>query len=346
MVKKSKTAKIVKKKNIGKFLDTISNEYSVFVPTGNNDDDVSFQRYCKDSFTLINYSNSFLPPQKCFLFPPIWKKFIKWHFEDTKNQTDEEKALFGMRPCDAQSLTLLDRALNDNEFYIKKRKKLLTIVTGCNSPRKSCFCTSVKGSPFLTENADIFITDTGNNFILEDISEKGTKYLTDLPDAGTDDLEKKEKIKKRSFESVGEIFNLEVLPEKLEKMEKMPETEAVWKKLSDSCSNCAQCISICPTCHCCFVLDDIVDMVVDEVGEKVAKEWDPCMCNIFMSAGLSGPPPEGYQRTQRRLMDKFCHSAKTLGQPFCVGCGRCIVNCEEKLNLKETLKVLIELKIH
>lgn len=338
MAERDKAARIIKKTNIGELVGDLSGEYTVFIPLA-DEEGVSFQKFSGQALALTGYSNSYLPPAKCFLFPPVWKKFIPCNIEYMEDQ-GENKAIFGVRPCDAQSITLLDKALHDNEFYRNKRRRLLIIVTGCNFPLDTCFCTSVKGGPFSVEGADIFITDMGDDLLVEDISGKGAKFLADIFNAASRDMDRREEIARKSHAMIKGTLRLDGLPEKLEKTDKTLERNGVWRKLSEGCSDCGLCTSICPTCHCCFVLDDIMDMVIEETGPKTAEDWDPCMFNIFMSAGLTGPPPKGHQRLQRRIMDKFCHAAKTLGQPFCVGCGRCIINCKEQLNLIETLNAL------
>ncbi|NOZ68227.1 MAG: hypothetical protein GXP46_03055 [Deferribacteres bacterium] len=343
MAERDKTAKIIKKANMEKFIGNLSGEYLVFIPSA-DEEGVSFRKFSNKAPALTEYSNSYLPPAKCFLFPPVWKKFIPCNIEDMEDQ-GENKAIFGVRPCDAQSITLLDRVLHDNAFYRNKRSRLLIIVAGCNFPLDTCFCTSVKGGPFSVKGADIFITDMGDDLIVEDISGKGAKFLADIFNATPSDMDRREEIARESHGMINETLQLDGLPEKLEMMDKVFERDGVWRKLSEGCSDCGLCTSICPTCHCCFVLDDIMDMVIGEIGAKAAEDWDPCMFNIFMSAGLSGPPPEGHQRLQRRIMDKFCHAAKALGQPFCVGCGRCIINCKEQLNLIETLTALNNLNV-
>lgn len=336
----SRIAKLLKKKDVGEFLQNVVKKCSVFTPAY-KDSLVSFQNFNKDDFRLIEYSNFSMPPGKCFLFPKTWMKYVDFKFDDAWTDTGR-KVLFGVRPCDAQSLTLLDRALKDNEFYKDKRNNTFIIVMGCNHPLKSCFCTSVRGGPFSTEGADIFISDIGNDFILEDVSGRLTNYLLGLPDAGFYDIGKKVEIIKKSFKQIEKSLNLENLPKKLEKIDKMYERDTIWQNLGKNCSNCGDCISICSTCHCCFILDDVIEIVSDMGSLETI---DPCLLNIIMSSGLAGQVPIGYQRLQRRVMDKFYHSARTLGQPFCVGCGRCIAACVENLDLTEILKTLMEYRI-
>lgn len=317
----------------------MSREYSVFVPV-NKDGFVSFKEFKKDKFSTIPYSNFYIPPAKGFLFPPNMKNYIDFPWEDTWLKPGK-KALFGVRPCDAQSLVLLDKVVKDNEFYTERRNNILIIVQGCNSPLKTCFCTSVNGSPFSYSGADIYITDIGNDFVVEDISGRGTEYLSHLDHAGHEALVRKEEVAARSINMIDNDLNINSISDILERADKIFELNGTWEMLGVKCSNCASCTSICPTCHCCFVVEDVIELVCHEIGDG-AKDFDPCMLNITMSGGLHGSSPQGYQRLQRRLMDKFCRTMKSIGQPFCVGCGRCITACTENIDIKDVLRLVIE----
>ncbi|MBI5675024.1 MAG: 4Fe-4S dicluster domain-containing protein [Nitrospirae bacterium] len=330
--------KLLKKEGVKELLHSISREYSVFVPA-NKDGFVTFEEFNKSNFLRVSYSNYYIPPAKGFLFPPNLKNYINSPWEDAWLQPGK-KALYGVRPCDAQSLVLLDKAVKDNEFYTEKRENIFIIVEGCNDPLKTCFCTLVNGSPFSSSGADIFITDAGDNFIAEDISGRGTEYLSDLDCAGNKDLLRKEEIAAKSINVIGSSFNIDGIPGILERADKIFESNGTWEMLGMQCSNCALCTAICPTCHCCFVIEDVIEMVCEEIGDE-AKNFDPCILNIILSGGLASAP-KGYQRLQRRLMDKFCRTMKSIGQPFCVGCGRCTTACSNNIDLKEILSLVIE----
>jgi sulfhydrogenase subunit beta (sulfur reductase) len=334
------TSKSLSKNKLEKFLAEIAREYTVFVPAKKNGF-VSYEEFKKNKFLQLSYVNFDVPPAKGFFFPPLMKKYIDYPFEDAWLRPGK-KALYGVRPCDAQSLVLLDKAIKDNKHYKEKRDNILIIVQGCNSPAKTCFCTSVNGGPFSNSGADVFMADIGDRFVVEDISGRGAEYLQYLIDAGSKDLVRKEQTASKSIEAIEESLNLACIPETLEHLDKVFESSGIWRRLGDRCTNCACCTSVCPTCHCCFVVDDIIDMVCDQLGEE-AKKFDPCMLNISVSGGLTSETPRGHQRLQRRLMDKFCHSMKTVGQPFCVGCGRCITSCMEDIDITEVLKYVINM---
>jgi|Deesub1362A_J573_1020465.scaffolds.fasta_scaffold38120_1 hypothetical protein len=126
--------KRIRKSDIGVFLGDLSKEYVVFVPV--MEEVVLFKKLHHEEFTFIEYHNFYIPPLKHFLFPPIWSRFIPYkYYEEYETQDNEKKAIFGLRPCDAQGLILLDKVLRDNEIYKDKRNKIFIIVIGCNTPR-------------------------------------------------------------------------------------------------------------------------------------------------------------------------------------------------------------------
>ena len=141
----SMTSKLLSKSDIENFLENLSRQYTVFVPSQKNGD-VSYEEFRKDRFLDIAYSNFAIPPAKGFLFPPLMKNYMEAPFEVAWMKPGK-KVLYGVRPCDAQSFVLLDKAVKDNDLYKEKRDNILLIVKGCNSPATTCFCTSVKGGP-------------------------------------------------------------------------------------------------------------------------------------------------------------------------------------------------------
>lgn len=333
------TAKLLNKDKLHNFLACLAGDYHLFVPDRRGTD-ISFVEFNKRNYYRFPFTNSLVPPAKGFLFPSAVKKYFDLPFEESWLH-EGRKALFGIRPCDAQSLVLLDRALKDNEFYTEQRKNILIIAEGCTQPSGTCFCSSVQGGPFECSGADIFISDLDDRFLIEDISGRGSNYIQNLPDAGYSDFTEKEHIKSKAQSMIEAKLNLNSVAETLERLDKQFETQGVWSSLGDGCTNCARCTAVCPTCHCCFVVDDVVEMVCEGIGAE-AKKYDPCMLQISLSGGLTGEVPRGSQRLQRRLMDKFCRTMKIVGQPFCVGCGRCIIHCDENVDILNVLHTVMK----
>lgn len=331
--------KLLGKERTEPFMRYLARKSTVFVPDKRHGA-AGLRKFVPKDFLLFQYSNFEVPPAKSFFFPSLIQKYMDFSF-DKDWTAPGKKILFGVRPCDAHSLFLLDKAVKDDELYLKRRNEIILIVQGCNAPCSTCFCTSVKGGPFSITGADVFITDIGNSFVVEDISGRAATYLSDLPHAGHDDLYQKEKKASRADKMISTKINMENLPEKLEQAEKEYEKRGAWKRLGEKCTNCSQCTSVCPTCHCCFVVEDVIEMASDELGSKAAG-FDPCMLNIMLSSGFSDTDPPPHSRLRRRITDKFCGTMKTIGQPFCVGCGRCVIACTENIDMIEILKAITE----
>src|SRR5690554_3529643 len=101
---------ILTKKDIPAFLDSLKSSYQVYAPV-KQDNYVMFKAITSGSDAVLDYSNSKIPP-KGILFPQSEELFRYKVGEqgaqlDTKIDSDK-KVVFGIRPCDANSLTLLD----------------------------------------------------------------------------------------------------------------------------------------------------------------------------------------------------------------------------------------------
>jgi sulfhydrogenase subunit beta (sulfur reductase) len=43
------------------------------------------------------------------------------------------------------------------------------------------------------------------------------------------------------------------------------------------------------------------------------------------------------ERMRQRVMHKFSYAPENFNEIFCVGCGRCIVNCPSNIDIRETV---------
>ena len=172
--------KILLKKDIGKLYNELSKEYKFYAPL-NEKGNIAFREIENPDNIVLDYLNSKIPP-KDVLFP---EKDILFEYryegkeviiEEPKN-LDEKKIIFGIRPCDAYSFELFANFFSfhgncKDEIYLTRKENTVLIGIGCNSPRQTCFCTSVGGHPFNKENVDIFLVDLEDKYLVEAISER------------------------------------------------------------------------------------------------------------------------------------------------------------------------------
>ena len=133
----------------------------------------------------------------------------------------EEKVLLGVRPCDARALTIVDKLFSwdiDDPYYLKKREATTIIGLACQEPGINCFCTSVGGGPASTEGLDLLLTDLGEGYLLQPLTEKGEKLCQDagelLVDAAGEDNQAADKVHQEAAEKIVRNINVDGIPQK------------------------------------------------------------------------------------------------------------------------------------
>ncbi|GFP31840.1 hypothetical protein HKBW3S42_00146 [Candidatus Hakubella thermalkaliphila] len=253
---------------------------------------------------------------------------------------EKETIAFGLRPCDARAHLLLDKVYLDDRYpdpyYGARRKNITLISLTCTHPQKTCFCTSVGGSPSDREGSDILLTEIEGGFLAEGVTEKGENILAlDLFQNSTKEKEEQaEAVKKRAAESLTLALDLNGIEKRL--MDNF-ENE-LWSELSAPCLNCGICTYVCPTCYCFNITDEQRGLC----GQRI-RTWDSCMYPLF-TLETSGHNPRSLklQRFRQRFNHKFSYYPSLYGEFLCVGCGRCILSCPVGIDIREVLKEHLE----
>jgi ferredoxin len=326
---------IIKKSELSNFLDKLTGQYQVLAPVKKGLE-FYFQPIRSGVQADLSYSNSVTAP-KGILFPQSETLFnydVQGETADMQECLDTgKKVIFGLRPCDAKSLVLLDKVFHGEKYqdpyYLSRRANTVLVGLGCGEPRGTCFCASLDGGPFGTEGLDLLLVDIGDKYVVEVVSEKGASFLTgaSLPLADKDDRAAAAKAKETAFQAC--TINLEGLKEKMD----VNYDDPVWGFLHEKCLGCGACTYSCPTCHCF----DILDEVKDSTGCRV-RNWDACMFPLFTVHGSGhNPRPTGKERFRQRFMHKFKYFVDNYGAFACVGCGRCILNCPVNIDIRQVL---------
>lgn len=132
---------VVDKKNLKKMLATTAKHATVYAPVRRADDVVLAALEATDEVAL-DYVNFQLPPKR-FFFPP--GETIGAYDGARLSATlpaEGEFVLFGVRPCDARSLLLLDLVFLEDgcedPYYSARRERATIVSVSCLHPAQTC----------------------------------------------------------------------------------------------------------------------------------------------------------------------------------------------------------------
>ncbi len=250
-------------------------------------------------------------------------------------EPQRERVVFGVRPCDAKGVTLIEKVFQHDPFFQKRREKTLLLGLVCREPGRECFGWAMGVNPFAGEGLDALFLEGEEGYLVKLLTERGKKLLEFGP------FEEAEETASEVFRRAEEEFlaRHQKAPalEKLKGADLLKIYEAdFWEALALPCLNCGTCTFLCPTCYCF----DVQDEVVGTEGVRVRLP-EACMFEIY-SRHASGHNPRRspVARFRNRFLHKFKYFLDQYGEPLCVGCGRCNEECPAGINLWEVIRAM------
>ena len=335
---------ILLKNDLSKFVDELIKKNKVFAPVTNNDT-ISYKEIKKPSEMNLDFINSEVPPktlmfhqtETLFKFTPGTKGKIE------SVNVDEKKVIFGIRPCDAKSFDILDLVFSkdfEDPYFITRRKNTILVGLSCIKPGVNCFCTSFDDSPASSKSVDILLTDIGDKYYTEVISDQGKQVVKSagklFKPATESDAKKKKEAEKKAIESISRQQKTKGIVEHLDKIFE----HKYWKDVAAKCVGCGTCTYLCPTCHCF----DIQDESTLTKGARI-RVWDTCMNPEYtLHASGFNPRPARANRVRNRIYHKYNYYPKNFDVIACVGCGRCIDLCPVNIDIIDVVTTAGEVK--
>ena len=233
-------------------------------------------------------------------------------------------------------MAILDMTFEDayeDPYYLSRRKDTLLVGLGCTNPYDSCFCTSLESNPFDSANVDIMLTDTGNEFLIEGVTEAGKELIArteGLGKATEADNVRAKKVKEESYSKVTRKIDTSDIENKLLASF---EDEDYWEKVAAKCISCGICTLLCPTCYCF----DINDEMVKQQGTRF-RCWDSCAFPLYTRMPVENPREEKWQRVRQKVCHKYEFYPMSFGVIACTGCGRCIRLCPVNWDITQTIE--------
>jgi len=337
---------VVEKAQLGDLIDALSKEYEVFGPAQTDKGYYDWQRL--DGDRLPEFNNGVTKSSiKTFFFP---QPEVLFEFKARANEPDAFRLkepqcdsattlLFGVRPCDARSVTLNSMPYANDPYFQKRVSDTVIIGLLCSEGCSTCFCKWIGGSPTGKEGMDVAAIELDDVFFLEPISEKGQQILENVAPVRSP-LEKEHEAAEHFLEKAKAQEGTQDTASTLRSKELMHLYEAgFWKQVSEPCINCGTCTFLCPTCYCF----DIQDETLRGKGRRI-RYWDSCMFPLF-TQHASGHNPRGdkLKRVRNRFMHKLKYFPDRFGPVSCVGCGRCVRDCPVNIDIRQVLRTMLEL---
>lgn len=330
-------ARILRRDKLLELVDDLIKDHEVIAPR----DDLSYGRVRSASEVCLDLGQP-AKSLKEFIFPD---REVLLEFEKVEGQMrlsepaaseNTSRIIFGARPCDAAALPVLDKVFAwdylDSSF-LERRKQTAIVSVACEEPAKTCFCTSVAGSPAGTSGSDLVLTPMEDVYHVTIVTERGQALVEEHERF----FEKSDQMHDRKRAQLEDEW-IQKVSRVIELDEKGLEFEKpVWETITQQCIDCGVCTFLCPTCHCF----DIQDEGNESRGERV-RLWDSCAFYNFTKMPVGQPRPTHYRRYRQRIMHKFQYYPKNFGKILCVGCGRCIRYCPAGVDIRDVLQKVKE----
>lgn len=332
--------KKINRRNIAKLLGDWSKEFTVFVPSRETGIATINKWDGKDTSFLDWYRNTIVPPKAIF-FPSMEEMFSfqkdkqSYHIE-LPSPDGRKQLIFGIRPCDAKAMTILDKLFKDayeDPYYLAKRKNTVLVGLGCTRPYDSCFCTSLGSSPSDSANVDLMFTTIGDEFSVEGVTDKGKELVSigsELEEAAETDEARAKKAEEVAYQKVNRQIDTRDIDKRLLSSF---EAQDFWEETAAKCISCGICTLLCPTCYCF----DINDELIKNKGTRF-RNWDSCSFPVYTKMPVENPRVEKWRRVRNRVCHKYEFYPMNFNVIACTGCGRCMRLCPVNWDITQTLE--------
>ncbi len=331
--------KVLTQSQLGRWLDGLARNLCLVAPTS-SEGKLVYQKVDSSDGITWGFRRTDMSP-KTWLFPATEPIAVIEQGADTgivDPPPPGRAVLFGVRPCDARGALAVDalflgRSPTDGQYAAHREATTLVGLT-CPQMWDTCFCTVVGGAPNSTDGLDILLTQVGDLYAVQVVSEKGAALAADmrgeeqavaLPEPaltrGLPTLRSSEEWK-RHFEDV------------------------FWQTVGDRCLGCRVCTFVCPACRCFDVRDEVVSRRPGLQAIERLRAWDACTVSAYRRiAGGHNPRPTQLARLRNRFYCKFSYYPDDFGPLGCVGCGRCIDACPVGIDILEVITAVEQMSV-
>jgi len=338
--------KITTRIALADWLDQLAQEASLIAPrevdgvllyravTSSNDIQWEYTR------PALSLKEAFFPPTERLMTIEKGRQLISL----SETLPEEKQVAFGVRPCDARGVKLMEALFSDNApvdpYFTRRRANTALVGLACSSMGPTCFCTSMGSAPDDGSDMDVMLYPLGDEYLVEAVSAKGEALLEAY--ALRADVASPEALARRA-EFVYEPGEAVRIPK--------PEAwrahfdDAYWDQAFERCLSCRICAYVCPTCRCFDVRDEALPGTNGHECFERIRCWDSCAGEAYRRiAGGHNPRAAKGQRLRNRFLCKFDYFPRqyALQTAACTGCGRCIDACPVNIDIVEVMQHMVE----
>lgn len=325
---------VVRKDRIKDVLRTLQAGYRLVAPV--EEDTLEFREIGNIDEIRLTDEIPYKSPKE-FLFPQVERIM---GFNDAGEVIGGDRipktVVFGVKPCDLEALKILTAVFTKGAFvdtcFVNHLENTIIVGIGCISVKPGCFCAERGLDKGYSRDCDLFLTDQGEYYLAEVLSQKGETLAADL------------ELEAVNFEDGRTVdFDTPDTSDKIDTLELDAEENVLfdridWERISEACMGCGMCTYICPTCHC-FEFKD----VADKGTVSRYRCWDSCMYPKFtLHASGHNPRSSKKERYRQRVLHKYLYIKQNFGYTACTGCGRCIRSCPAGMNIKSVVSRIRE----
>jgi len=267
---------VTTKDDLTAWLDDLAERLTLIAPTA-VEEQIFYRPVATSSEIVFDFGKADLPVKEYFL-PATHVLLSIERGEDgvrlEEPALDGQRVAFGLRPCDARALRVMDALFLDTEpadpYFAERREKTTLVGLACREMGDECFCTSLGLAPDDASDVDLMLTEIGEGGEGRKGGERGGRYAVQV-------------VTEKGAEILGNLSLVEVegacpepvegaCPEPVEGAVPVPaardktpilEAEAwpeqfdqdYWARVADRCLSCRVCTYVCPTCRCFDVRD-------------------------------------------------------------------------------------------
>jgi ferredoxin len=320
--------KTIRKSDFGDFVEKVLKAQKVYGVQAKGDR-FDFEPLARAGDLRLDYDVTLRPPKRFFLPAVETLLTFKAGAKYESSYSDEKFVLLAVHPYDMVAINQLDEIFKlgyADSHYFRRRDNATIVAIDVVNASRDVFAAEM-GAAVVKEHFDVLLTDIGDAYTAEAITDKGRDLLgmAKTADATEEDLKKRDQVQQRNLKELRKHrlkCPASYLPKLLEKAYFHP----VWEEKARTCFSCGSCNQVCPTCYCFNVQDDVN---WDLASGQRCRAWDGCLLDGFAKVA----PDHDFRKNRS---DRFRHRlyrkakyvpAKIGGAMACVGCGRCVAAC-------------------